>query len=192
MIYFSSDWHLGHSNILKYDNRPFKTIDEMDNAIILNATSILGKGDTLYYIGDFCFTKDNNTAEGHMKALALTGADLIFIRGNHDNKIIRKLYSKYGIYLGEQFMISCYDQDIVLNHYAMRVWNKSHNGSWHLYGHSHDTLEYEAWGKSMDVGVQSAYRIKGEYTLFSFEDIKSILSTRSQKIIDHHGKTGRL
>src|SRR5688572_11610448 len=68
--YFSSDWHLGHANIIKYDGRPFKSVDEMDLAIINNVTGQLQDGDNLYYLGDFCMTRTKNDMEGHMKALA--------------------------------------------------------------------------------------------------------------------------
>jgi calcineurin-like phosphoesterase family protein len=196
--YFSSDWHLGHPNILKYDKRPFKTVDEMDHVILSNVTSHLEKGDNLYYLGDFALTRSSNTMEGYMKALAYTQANLFFIKGNHDKKEAIKLYQKYGTYLGEQKKIKIPDidglegvQEIVINHYSMRVWDKSHHGAWHLYGHSHDGLEGEPWGKSMDVGIVSAARIKGSYDLFTYHDIKAIMAKRSLKIIDHHGKTGR-
>ncbi len=53
-------------------------------------------------------------------------------------------------------------------------------------GHSHDSLEYQSWGKSMDVGVDSAARILGEYRPFRFNEIKSILDKREKMVVDHH------
>lgn len=184
--YFGSDFHLEHKNIIKYDKRPFRDIEHMNSTIIDNCASVLKKGDNFYYLGDFCFASSNK-AEGHMKALSYTGASLFFIKGNHDRDNIIELYQKYGTYLGEQKRIAIEGQDIILNHYAMRVWDKSHRGAFHLYGHSHDNLEYKEWGKSMDVGVVSAYRIKGEYTIFEYQELKHILSQRQAKIVDHHG-----
>lgn len=196
--YFSSDWHLGHTNVIKYDKRPFKTVEEMDHVILGNITSRLEKGDNLYYLGDFALTRSPNAMEGYMKALAYTEANLFFIKGNHDKRDTIKLYERYGTYLGEQKKIKVMDdealegvQEIVLNHYAMRVWDKSHHGTWLLYGHSHDGLERDPWGKSMDVGVPSAYRILEEYTLFSYPEVRDIMKKRDIKVIDHHGKTGR-
>lgn len=189
--YFSSDFHLGHSNVIKYDKRPFKTVEEMDLTIITNTTSTLKKGDNFYYLGDFALTRSPNAMEGYMKALALTEANLFFIRGNHDKKDTIKLYQKYGTYLGEQKKIRVGEQEIVLNHYAMRVWEKSHHSCWHLYGHSHDSLEHTPWGKSMDCSIVTASRIKGSYELFSYSEIKEILDKRPIKVIDHHDKTNR-
>jgi calcineurin-like phosphoesterase family protein len=200
MIYFSSDWHLDHANVIKYDKRPYKNVEAMNEDIIANL-NVLQKGDTLYYLGDFAFTRSSNAAEGHMKAVALIGANLFFIKGNHDKRDTIKLYERYGVYLGEQKKIKIADKDapnelqeIVLNHYAMRVWDKSHHGTWHLYGHSHDGLDDKGdyWGMSMDCGVPSAYRIKGQYEPFSYEEIKEIMKTRKPKIIDHHGRHDRV
>lgn len=194
-VYFTSDWHLGHANIMKYDKRPFETVEQMNEEILMNVTRSLQEGDSLYYLGDFAFTRGRNDMESYMKTLVYTGANLFFIKGNHDKRDTIKLYEKYGTYLGEQKKIKIADtdnlsglQEIVLNHYAMRVWDKSHHGCWHLYGHSHDSLDKDGdiWGKSMDVGIPSAYRILGEYNLFSYQDIKSILSKRKVKVIDHH------
>jgi calcineurin-like phosphoesterase family protein len=170
----------------------------MDHEIISNIVKRLQKGDDFYYLGDFALTKSKNAMEGYMKALVYTEANLFFIKGNHDKHDTIKLYERYGTYLGEQKKIKIEDknarggiQEIVLNHFAMRVWDKSHHGAWHLYGHSHDGLEREVWGKSMDVGAPSAYRILEEYTIFSYQEVKDIMAGREVKVIDHHGKTDR-
>lgn len=194
MEYFSSDWHLGHANIIKYDKRPFKTVKEMDETIIQNITSVLKKGDKLYFLGDFSLTKNPNEIEGHMKAISYTGVDLFFIKGNHDKSDIVKLYQKYGSYLGEQKAIYINDKDahegkqmIVLNHYAMRVWDKSHHGAWHLYGHSHHTLKEDPNSLSFDVGING-----WDYQLIDYPTVKSKMSKKNFTPIDHHGKTGRI
>ena len=97
--YFSADWHLRHKNILKYDTRPFKTIDEMDEAIMKNVCSLL-KPEIISIIWGFCYDGDKNAIKRFMKTLV----DLqIFslLRGNHDStRDTAKLYRKYGTYLG--------------------------------------------------------------------------------------------
>lgn len=193
--YFSSDWHLDHANIIKYDNRPFKSVEEMNHTILGNVCNTLKKGDMLYYLGDFAMTRSTNSMEGHMKALALTGAQLYFIKGNHDSKDTIKLYQNYGIYLGEQKKIRVPDEsvemgyrEIVLNHYAMRVWDKSHHGAWHLYGHSHHSLPDLKDSLSIDVGING----KGyNYNILDYDQVKTYMKAKDYKPIDHHGKTGR-
>lgn len=187
MTYFSSDWHLGHANILKFDKRDFKNIDEHDKFIIKMCTQILKPGDDFYYLGDFSLTNYVKT-EGYVATLFSTGANLYFIKGNHDNEDNIKLFKQYGTFLGEKKTIKIDDKVIVLDHFANRVWDRSHHGSYHLYGHSHDSLDKtgDTWGRSMDCGIMSGLRIKGKYNLFTFEDINNILSKRQIKVIDHH------
>lgn len=82
-------------------------------------------------------------------------------------------------------------QEIIMSHYAHRVWNRSHHGSIMLYGHSHDSLDRggEEWGKSMDVGIDSAFRRFGSYRPFSYTEVQAIMTMRSINIVDHHNPT---
>lgn len=73
---------------------------------------------------------------------------------------------------------------IVLSHYGHRVWHGSHKGWIHLYGHSHGSLP--PYGKSIDVGVDSAKRILGEYRPFYLSEIVNIMKDRSSEFPDHH------
>ena len=67
----------------------------------------------------------------------------------------------------------------------MRVWNRHGNGSIHLYGHSHNSIDNNH-GKSMDVGIDAIYNITGEYKPINVEDVLSIMDKRSVQKIDHH------
>lgn len=180
-IFFSSDSHFCHTNILKYDNRPFSTIKEHDETLIDNWNKVVDKNDDIYYLGDFCFGRPQYT-EQIMQQL---NGNKYFIWGNHDKYNV-SVYKKYGIYLGMSAIIKIDGQEITLNHFAQRVWNRSHRGAWMCYGHSHDSLENVEWGKSMDVGVQTAYRLFGKYRPIEFNEIKTILDKREVKIIDQH------
>ena len=73
---------------------------------------------------------------------------------------------------------------ITLCHYAMRVWNHLHHGSWMLFGHSHGTLPEFSDQQSIDVGVDNH-----NYAPISFEEIKRIMRTRTYKPVDHHGNS---
>lgn len=111
--------------------------------------------------------------------------------GGHDKLTIapamaKELFSSVNYYKH----ISIGKQEIIMSHYAFRVWNRSHHGSIHLYGHSHDSLDRDGteWGKSMDVGIDSAYRRFGVYRPFSEAEIMDIMAKRPVNIVDHHNK----
>lgn len=183
MNYFSGDWHLGHANIIRFDGRPFANVDEMNETIMKNVMTTLQKGDNLYYVGDFALERDFGKVEGWMATLKSSGANLYFIKGNHDKKDTIKLYQKYGVYLGEQKKVEVEGQEIVLNHYAMRVWDKSHHGTWHLYGHSHHSLPEDMNALSFDVGING-----WGYQLLPMQKIRDKMATKTFKPIDHHGR----
>ena len=143
MIWFTADTHFAHTNIIKYCKRPFANTDEMDDTIIKNINAVVQPQDTLYHLGDFAFRDVCNYRRRiHCQTIH-------FIMGNHDKFKTedRKCFSS----IHQMHQIHYNKQTIVLNHYGMRVWNKSHHGSIHLFGHSHGELP--PLGKSMDVGV---------------------------------------
>lgn len=175
--YFSSDWHLHHKNIIKYDNRPFISIDEMNKTIIDNHNKIVNKNDVFYYLGDFCLAPYKYIEE----CISSINGQLHFIKGNHDKRDTIKLYEKYGIYHGMMDEIKINNQEITLNHYRMEVWNKSYHGTWHLYGHSHGSLPYLKHSRCVDVGI-----MLHNYYPLEFNDIKLIMDTKEWKPIDHH------
>lgn len=177
--YFSSDFHLGHNNVLKYDTRPFKSIEEHDYTIINNHNSMVHQDDDFYFLGDFALTSKNR-AEGYVSQLM---GNKFFIRGNHDNRQIVRLYEKYGTYLHDQNKVTIKGTKVILNHYAMRTWEGSNRGNLHLYGHSHGGLEHTEWGKSMDVCI-----ILNNYFPFEFEQIYKLLNSREVKLLGDHDK----
>jgi len=180
--FFCSDLHLGHNNIIKYCNRPFANAYEMDNALIHNWNSVITPDDVVYYLGDFCFSPrgvDEKVAENYLRRL---NGHIHFIKGNHD-KPASKIYTQFSSFHNCYLEIAVEGQDITLCHYALRVFNKSHHGSWHLYGHSHGTLPDDPNSLSFDVGVDCH-----NYFPISLDQVKKIMSKKTWKPIDHHGK----
>ncbi|MBD3190523.1 MAG: phosphoesterase [Candidatus Heimdallarchaeota archaeon] len=149
MIWFSADCHLSHKNIIKYCNRPFKDVDEMDKTILNNFKRTIRPKDTLYFLGDLTFNKN----AAYLFFAALTDVEIHFILGNHDSSKIRKIAEEYCQSVSRLKEIKIKGISITLCHYAMRVWNASHYNSWQLYGHSHGTLP--PTGKQWDVGVDN-------------------------------------
>jgi len=91
MIYFSADLHLGHANIIRYTNRPFKSLEEMDETIINNFNARIKPEDTVFHVGDFCFRNSPGGKEGEgtttraKEYIKRLNCGLVFIVGNHDS-----------------------------------------------------------------------------------------------------------
>ena len=88
--WFTSDYHFGHANIIEYCNRPFKNLEDMNQAIIRNHNARVNKEDVVFHIGDFCFKNTNNTrGEGDTYKAAyyekFLNGKIIHVAGNHDH-----------------------------------------------------------------------------------------------------------
>lgn len=161
MIYISSDLHLGHRNIIRYSNRPFKSVQEMDDALISNFNSKVNQNDTVYIVGDFAFGDGLKKVGRYFERL--NGKKHLVI-GNHDNnKTINLPWESVNSLL--EVSVSKKTR-LVLCHYAMRVWHHSYRGVYHIHGHSHGTLP-ENRSLSFDVGVDV-----WNYYPISIDDIK--------------------
>jgi len=151
--FFTADEHYGHENIIKYCNRPFKTVGEMDAEIIQRHNEVVGPNDTVIHAGDFTL-KSKEEATEYLNRL--TGRH-IFIQGSHDR------WRDDLSYLIERKIEG---QHITICHYAMLKWPRSHYGSWQLYGHSHGKLS--SLENQWDIGVDN-----NDFYPYSFEDLKN-------------------
>ena len=162
MEYFIADTHFNHANIIKYCNRPFETVDEMNRRIITNWNSTINYNDIVYHLGDVGFGDIK-------KILYQLNGKIILIQGSHDKSAYK--YRERFEKIVPLLEISSHGQSITLCHYAMRTWSKSHYNTWHLYAHSHSKLS--PIGKSWDVGVDN-----NDFRPLSFYDIKKIMEGR--------------
>jgi calcineurin-like phosphoesterase family protein len=172
MIYFTSDQHYGHQNIIKFCHRPFKDRDEMDEQMIANHNTLVTDEDIVYHLGDFAFI------DPPLYLARLKGREHHLILGNHDYNRKTKLYLFTSVqdvlylrYEGIRFFLS---------HYAHRTWRNSSHGSFQLYGHSHGNLS--EMGRSMDVGVDAH-----SFCPISIDKVIERLSTRDYMY--HHGES---
>jgi calcineurin-like phosphoesterase family protein len=158
-IFFSADLHFFSKNIIKYCNRPFSSVEEMDEALISNYNSKVTNKDTIYLLGDLIWGHLN-----YAKYLSRLNGQKHLILGNHDNKQCYKKMQIDGLIqsMSQQKGITIDNKYIWMCHYPMRSWNRSFHGSYHLYGHCHNTIE--DYGLSTDVGVD-----KWNYSPVSFD-----------------------
>jgi|SRR6476620_5889714 len=178
-LFFTSDTHFGHNNIIKYSNRPFKSTEEMDEAIIRNWNGVVKPNDEIWHLGDFAFATGNRI-ESILKRL---NGRKHFIWGNHDQTFKKeKNLLSYFESVRDYKEINYNNQKIVLIHYPLLTWNKGHRGAWHLHGHCHGSVNYlNEKTTRIDVGVDNF-----NYTPVSFEEVKAIMDKRTYDAVDHH------
>lgn len=183
-IFFTSDQHYGHRNILKFCHRPFDSVEEMTEALIERHNEVVKNGDLVYIVGDMFWRNfGDDNAEKVLKRL---NGQFYYIWGNHEellesNKHLRDRF----VWLKERTIIHPNGApNIVLDHYAGRVWNGSHRGYWQLYGHSHgqlsdaviDGTSMDESSLSMDVGVDTH-----NYYPYNLDEITKIMKVREDK-----------
>lgn len=148
----------------------------MDETIISNWNSIVTPGDEVYHLGDFAFNKRSDKVDEILRRL---NGQVHLIYGNHDKGPMKQ--AKGFVTKSDIKRVKVGDTRLILCHYAMRVWNQSHRGTYHLYGHSHGTLLDDPNALSCDVGVDC-----WNFTPVSIEQIKEVMSKKTFKPIDHH------
>ena len=149
-VWFSADFHFGHSNIIRYCDRPFANATEMDEAILDRVNESVKADDGLHFLGDFCVGGPKVAVAYRQK---IRCKKVYFILGNHD-RVIKKIVDQF-VWAKEIAEVNIRNQPIVLCHYAMRVWHHPSRGPWQSYGHSHGKLPVDKGSRSMDVGVDT-------------------------------------
>lgn len=134
MIYFTSDLHFGHKNIIKYCNRPFNNEEEMDETIIRNWNSVVKEQDTVYILGDFTKICETNIINDYLKKLNGTKTLLI---GNHDEFINNNISLLDFDEVCEYKELTINTQKVILFHYPLLEWNAKKEGAICLHGHVH-------------------------------------------------------
>lgn len=160
MIYFTSDHHFGHANIIKYCNRPFRNVAEMDQEMIQRWNSVVNYADTVYHLGDFCLGNARmartyfGRLNGYIKILSNPWHhDKCWLPPDGSNREFRTKSGHLVGLLPPLAVVTIKRQVIVLCHYPLAFWDRKHYDSWHLHGHSHGRHHGE--GKILDVGVDS-------------------------------------
>ncbi len=96
-IFFISDTHFDHTNIIKYCKRPFNSTSDMNKAMLNNWNGIVKKNDIVFFLGDIAFGRDSRNADYWLSKL---NGNIYFIKGNHERisrkkNVFDKLIAKY-------------------------------------------------------------------------------------------------
>ncbi len=195
-IHFTSDFHLGHQNIIKFDKRPFDDIKQMNEELIKNWNSVVDDDDIVFYLGDLSYRDRGGMSKWFLDSIK---GKIYFIMGNHDRyrdivKIGRfeKIFGDDTALGGATISVKDSDsnrgyQNIVMCHYPILSWNKSHHGSWHIHGHCHQSIarnpdmEWFYKRKVIDVGTNG-----WDYRPISYQEVKDVMSKKIISSVDHH------
>ena len=143
-IWFTSDLHFMHKNIVKYCNRPV-LIENHTEWLIDKLNSVIGKNDEVYHLGDFSFGSYEDTL-AIMKRL---NGKWYYLKGNHDNheRMINLCKESNSTYLGsslKNIRIQYHSQKkskfFVLCHFPIVSWENRGHGSIHCHGHVHNSV----------------------------------------------------
>ncbi len=176
--FFTSDHHFGHKNIIRYSSRPFASVEAMDAAMIERWNAVIGPQDHVFHLGDVSLHGPERTAE----LLSRLNGHIYLLQGNHDKSATDRQCRGRFEWTRDLFDLRLHDEDedrrqyIVLCHYAMRVWNRSFHGAWHLYGHSHGTLGDDPCSLSFDIGVDCH-----DFRPLSYAEVKAIMARKQPR-----------
>lgn len=192
--FFTSDWHIGHHNSIKFDKRPFRDLNHMHGVLVNNYNSVVSREDTVYFLGDVgtAFTADSSSLIHKLEGTK------VLVLGNHDKKSNRQwLNAGFKVVLN-MAAITVGKQLVTMTHCPLRGikreevagmrgavdgenWHgesKHHNfslpdfGQFHLHGHIHSRKDKpgskKILGRQMDVGV-----VANNYRPVSFSQVES-------------------
>ena len=177
-IFFTSDSHFGHSNIIQFCNRPFANVEEMNEALIENWNSVVGPDDIVFHLGDFAW----GGSQVWNSILDRLNGHIYLSVGNHDEKNMRPGYMSKFAHVSYQMHINIENTSIYLNHYPFLTYGGIYRSEpvWQLFGHVHSRNGLsgaDTWRlgcllpTQYDVGVDN-----NNYTPVSFDKVKEIIN----------------
>lgn len=173
-VWFTSDTHFGHENIIRYCNRPFRNAEEMNAELIRHWRETVPEDGIVFHLGDFAH---GNARLWNDILSALPGRKYLIL-GNHDMKALRQGYMGRFELVAQQMTIRVGGQAIVLNHNPFLCYGGSYRDVWQLFGHvhsgpaSHTGLDHPRlkmlFPLQYDVGVDN-----NDFRPISFAEVKA-------------------
>jgi calcineurin-like phosphoesterase family protein len=166
---------MGHANIIKYCQRPFKNVEEMDKVLIHNANSRIKEDDTVIHVGDFCFKNSPNGKEGEglpihsKKYIQQLNGNWVFIRGNHDrNNSVQTKIERLILKIGGININVCHKPDDAVvedeKYYPLNLVGHVHN-NWL----TKDITKNGKHSLLLNVGVDN-----NKFLPYNFDEVKAI------------------
>lgn len=135
-VFFTSDTHFNHKNIIEFCGRPFDSAWQMNETIIANWNSAVGADDIVFHLGDFCMGQWQEWVNIRNR---LNGR-IYLVLGNHDMRhlnVLQEQGTRYFEAIAQQMFIEIGKRKIYLNHFPMLCYSGSDAGVWQLFGHVH-------------------------------------------------------
>lgn len=178
-IWFTADEHYGHEWARTGWGkpamaRPFASLDDMTEGLIARNNKRVDHGDAVFHLGDM-FWRTLDVFQCVDIIQRLNGIHY-YVLGNHEELMQETMVRAMFAFVKDrhELKVSGYPP-IVLDHYAGRVWNGMHRGSWQLYGHSHGMLPELPELLSMDVGVDA-----NNYCPVSINEVMARMSAKGR------------
>jgi calcineurin-like phosphoesterase family protein len=190
-VFFISDFHLFHKNVIGFDNRPFLNKNNEPDVLLMNRTIIdnwnntVNHNDIVFYLGDLIFGRKE---WANQVIFALNGS-IHYIMGNHDkyNDIVSyKRFESVNDYVDLNIVNDkeYINLHFVLMHYPIYSWNRAHHGSFMIHGHCHMKLsdgEFHKNKRIFDVGCNG-----WDYTPVSYKKIVELGNKIDYKVTTKH------
>lgn len=156
MLWFTSDLHICHENILTFTKRPYATVDEMARGLIANINECVEEGDILYILGDVSMKGRQEEVLGYLRQIRCKHVRLV--QGNHDLD-----WGQAGYFESvEAYADVKYNKTrLIMSHYPFMTWNGIFHGTIHVHGHIHsegshyNELQRQRGYRRYDVGVDA-------------------------------------
>lgn len=188
-IFFTSDTHFGHTNIIKYCNRPFSCVEEHDETLIKNWNEKVGPNDIIFHLGDFAFGSEKQW----MNYLDRLNGKKYLVIGNHDWRNLTPGVCQRFVEVSQQMNINIEGIHIWLNHFPFLCFSgawKGMDASWQLFGHVHTSpyadsgLDHQRlvnlFTTQFDVGTDN-----NNFTPISFNEVKEKINVQMMSLGMH-------
>jgi calcineurin-like phosphoesterase family protein len=171
-IFVTSDLHFSHVNLTgpkvsrwKDGYRDFDNTHYMNVVLHETLNKYVQEDDILYFLGDFAFGGEQNIA---IHRDLINCKTIHVILGNHDHNL--KKHPECFTSIQEELRIELEDYKLWMKHHPQPGYSGERTDTYHFFGHVHGKESSFAGGKSLDVGVDHAYKIFGEYRPFELHE----------------------
>lgn len=169
MIFFASDTHFGHANIISLCKRPFSTVEEMDETLVANWNAKVSGNDTVYFLGDLFFRASEEKVRDILGRLK--GRKHLIV-GNHDSTwMTNELVGRFFLDCSNYLDLSDGGRHLVMCHYPQMCWG-SEGKSWMIHGHIHNNRHSDYWPllKARERVLNASVEIN-DYSPVTFEEL---------------------